>query len=797
MIVKKNEDSFNLGIVLRYSLCLLLLAAPFARGLFFETFSLPFIVVVAILFVLSIYAQVQQKEPGFFNHPLDWAMLCLLLTYVISLLAAVQIRSALAGVMKYAAYVMFFWVAYRIAIYKKGYDALLHCVYFTGVGMAVFSILIYCGIVPYPFVITPGMLNGTLEYHNTLGIYMAAISLIGWGLLLSNRRPLIRSLLAGGNAVLLMTMVGSLSRGTWIIYPFAVLAFVLLVESGKRLASFIPWLASLLPGLIMARWFMAHSPAPTPLIYAGGAFILAGGLQAGLDLLTARLYPTYSLPESRTARIIAAMVLVLALAGGLFSPSVRSFFTQGSLARLTQITLQDQNVQDRLQFYHDALKIIKDHPLIGVGAEGWQALYHHYASRLYWSSKTHNYFLQTWVESGTLGILALMAVWITFFYLLWKYHKQINNAKNPGGDTVFWSAVVAVFALGAHSLIDFDMSYPAVAFLLFGLMGALKAQALDPPEKIETARLRPGKKLNPARQKLLLHWRRQSLAAVVLSTVGALILASSATLLWIAGFDFITAQTYLNKDPAQALIYLDRGLQNDSLNAGYWAEMASILVASSVSNHGATAYRQALQCCAKAERLAPYDLKVLDGVDQTYIKLGEYDKAVNTAHSIIRANPWDPSCYESLANIYVMAGLNDLTRGQSEKARSSWQQALKVQGQVPATMEVPAVGLDYTSGQARLLLGEKQEGEKQLRNMFEASGLDDKGAITPERSTQIKDYTIQSRIWLAAALELAGKVSEAREVMAQVPAENQSAAKGQLEQRKTLLNKAWSIKGTS
>jgi O-antigen ligase len=54
-----------------------------------------------------------------------------------------------------------------------------------------------------------------------------------------------------------------------------------------------------------------------------------------------------------------------------------------------------------------AVEIVKDHPIIGAGAGGWEALYRQYQNYSYWTTETHSHFLQVWVETGTLVVSIL------------------------------------------------------------------------------------------------------------------------------------------------------------------------------------------------------------------------------------------------------------------------------------------------------------------------------------------------------------------------------------------------------
>lgn len=789
-----NKNNFklpdlSLQLFLRYGLCILMLVAPFFRGLYFETHFLPFVIGISILFVIYLYYQYKQRESGFFDNPLDWAILALLVAYLFSLSTAVNTRAAIGGLMKYVVYFMIFWMCCWTARQEKGRSLLLWSFYIAGVGMALVGMLIYSGMINYPYLSNDGRISGILEYANTFGAYMAVVSVIGWSLIISNQRLITRAVLAGSNALVVMAMLGSLSRGAWILYPFAVLACIVLVGKGKRLEASVEWLVFFITGLIMGRWLITASQLSGSTKYLVLGFILTAGAQIGLDSLIKYLSTKIKISgrHLRLGMLVAALLIIGAV---IFSyNNWNSYFTQGSIARLTNITLEDENVQLRFEFNHDAVKIVKDHPLTGIGSGGWEDLYHHYASHLYWSNKTHNYFLQTWVEAGTLGFMALLAVWGAFISMLWKYSKKSKEEKEVQNIPLFWGGAVAVLLLGAHSSIDFDMSYPAVAFLLFGLMGVLNGMSWE-PSVLPDNNLKAYKKARHKQQDLLSNWKNKNLIVMFSGIISAVILVFSAGLFLVASIHFQDAQKIINQDPNGAVGHMNSALRLDSLNANYWAEYAKFMAFVAASSPNQAAYNQALTACDKAFRLQPYNINILNKINTAYAYVGQYEKSLQIAEAMIWANPLDPAVYENLASAQVLAGIGQLEASNLQKSQSYWKDTLNVINRVPQGIETPAVGLYYTSGQANLLLGNREQGEKWLQNILNASGKNSKGVIIAERSQQLNSIKVQARIWLTASMQITGRETEAQKIFAKIPATDQESSKKALENVKTWLQKA-------
>jgi len=501
----------------------------------------------------------------------------------------------------------------------------------------------------------------------------------------------------------------------------------------------------------MARLFLKQTPTPVDIIFIILGFIIAACFQFGAEYVLKRLSQKNLFEQFKDYRrwiLIIGFSFILCI-GLLYVVKFNNYSSQSPFARLTNISLQDTDLQLRLQFNKDAIKIIKDYPLIGVGAGGWEAVYHKYASQLYWSDKPHNYFLQVGVENGIIGFLALLSIWLMFIKLLWDYYKK----KISNNDTsLFWAGATACFLLGAHSLIDFDMSYSAIAFILYGLMGALEGHTLLHTTVIE--KVVDKKKPRHKQRNINLRADRIGMVSIALASIAALCLFFTATSFWAAYRYFKSAQGIMNQEPNQALVLFDKALQYDPLNAAYWNQYAMFWSAVAVANQQPNAHQQALAASEKAVGLDPYNLKILNGINQVYSNLGEYERAVNLAETITDANPRDPGAYENLAMHHILKGLQDLDSGRLDQARTSWEKALTIPNRVPSDLEIPPVGLHLTSGQALLLLGNAGQGEQQLRQMLTYAGeAYSQGVLMQQRSSQLTAMRRQTQLWLIAFSE--------------------------------------------
>jgi O-antigen ligase len=116
----------------------------------------------------------------------------------------------------------------------------------------------------------------------------------------------------------------------------------------------------------------------------------------------------------------------------------------------------------RRELLFSSLAMIADRPWTGFGLGTWPTVYPAYArfDNGLTANHAHNDWAEWTAEGGLpfLACLAMLAVW----------------SVRPAVDSLWGMGVPAVFA---HSLVDYPLREPALAVLLFALMGALAGRA--------------------------------------------------------------------------------------------------------------------------------------------------------------------------------------------------------------------------------------------------------------------------------------------------------------------------------
>ena len=127
----------------------------------------------------------------------------------------------------------------------------------------------------------------------------------------------------------------------------------------------------------------------------------------------------------------------------------------------------------RLVLWSDALAIMADEPLTGVGPGRFQAV-SPTAQGDQDALWAHHGFLQVGAETGVPGLLLLVSVFVWGFARLWL---------RPQPDAVTALGAIALAALGVHASVDYVFHFPAIPITAAALVGAA---TVSPKERDDT-----------------------------------------------------------------------------------------------------------------------------------------------------------------------------------------------------------------------------------------------------------------------------------------------------------------------
>ena len=111
-----------------------------------------------------------------------------------------------------------------------------------------------------------------------------------------------------------------------------------------------------------------------------------------------------------------------------------------------RIATSENSLVGRFQIYGAAIKVLRQHPILGTGLGGFDYTFRKVASQPY----PHNVWLTFWVELGLLGLVAFAVI---FFGLLWRGWRAWP--KTEGFYRVaLWGVLGSLVLWGVHGLVD-------------------------------------------------------------------------------------------------------------------------------------------------------------------------------------------------------------------------------------------------------------------------------------------------------------------------------------------------------
>ncbi len=663
----------NLRVFIYAGLVLLLFYPPFLRGLFFPPELLMTHMFTGILFALCWYDKLLRRDITFLKGPLDYTALAFVFIYALSLFGAVNMRGAVGELLKVINYFMVYWIAAQTVRSDKDIRVLYRAIFLSAVGVAVIGLGAAMGIIAYPAAVSGSRIYSTFQYPNTTATFLSLTTFLGLILLAQSRTRPGKMIYITGNMLLIAVIVASQSRGSWFLYPLALVLFFLGLPSQYRFKTFFNLTIALGVGLQAARALLPRMQAGAGL--SAGKYILLGAAvviaaQWGYDLVIAWLDKRDV--RENTRRLLGAGVAAYAVIVALFYvvytsqavPSVGAMFAPSqAIERAGTIHKQNTSYIARIDLTKAALKMALDYPVNGLGGEGWNALYHRYMPYLMYSSETHNYLAKVLVETGFTGLLVLVGIWFFWsreLYRLWRARLDEESWA------LIWTGGIAAAVLVVHSIYDFDLTMGAMGIVLWSLWGITRGA---------------GRIYVPAQAVPVSGYR---LAVTALAgTVGAAILFVPAAGLYAAGTaGMVGTQAMTMRNWVGAEKQFLKAVKLDPFTASYAADLAHVYTLKGMAGNDKTQIALADKYARQAVEREPYNYQVRLRLLLVSLLSGRVEQAVEDAESLVAHNPLDVHNFEILGRVYIASGRCLYDSGKKEKAREYWRRTVKLREQL-------------------------------------------------------------------------------------------------------------------
>jgi O-antigen ligase len=260
-----------------------------------------------------------------------------------------------------------------------------------------------------------------------------------------------------------------LTSAIFVKIPFAL--YLMFFSSGwRRVVAYLAGLCSVLAILILS----------TRAFYLGMVLLVVMLiLYAAVRQTALRKKGYFRLILVWTGLFILAVVMYSAAQRYLFPQNTDTIWNTGVISRLESITSGESSSKARLESWKRTIRLIGDHPLLGVGTGNWKIAVLKYENQkspdFLYMYKNHNDFLEITAETGLPGGVAFVALIILSMFALFR------AARNPGADDdTIRPLFLSAFGTLAYS-VDAFFNFPADRPEIQALLAVYLALAISSP----------------------------------------------------------------------------------------------------------------------------------------------------------------------------------------------------------------------------------------------------------------------------------------------------------------------------
>ncbi|MCL4462925.1 MAG: O-antigen ligase family protein [Firmicutes bacterium] len=356
---------------------------------------------------------------------------------------------------------------------------------------------------------------------------------------------------------------------------------------------------------------------------------------------------------------------------------------------------RERNVAERFVFFRDAWEIIKDHPWRGLGGHAWSSIYFKYQSADYSTTEVHNHFLQVWIETGIIGFLLFLAIWLGLIFTTYRLYKQA-----PIEQKVLVAAIVSgVLAVVTHSLYDFNLSLGAIGIFLFGLMGVTRSFVAGTVA------------VSPAKESY-----KPVLAFAVIIGLAVFV---TRLLIGHAAFEEGNRQMNLNL-LQQAVVSFERAERHDPFNTHINFALAEVYEIRGAQTQNTVYFVKAKEQYRAGYENNRYNPFAAHTFGSFLIRAGLFEQGLDILRRAIELQPSSAAHYRHYATAYLRAAYSLLTGNDSATGRNYLQRVFAVDEKVQEVFADPTL-IALSLGQAHFMLGDYEQAKPYLEKALYSS----------------------------------------------------------------------------
>jgi len=535
------------------------------RGLYFGYETYGIMAIISLLSFLYFFIKIRNNEEIHINKIYTVLSIVLIVAYAIAFINAVNPRANIGSILLYTELAIVFHVLYDYFYDKKMelIQEIMWMVVTIGVAVAIIGLeaLTY-SFSALDLTIFDKRLGSTFAYRNTAAIYLSICILFALTLINITKRPVLKCLLAGVGSINILALFMTGSRGGWLVGSGLIFIFMLIQPGSFKIKSLFSLVSMMIPIIISANKFNAYADAHD---YIHATFWISFSFVSGISLFLSYLFLTWTIKKyilkgkeliaPKGTGILAVVVVIGAIiCTFVFWKQFISILPSALGNRFKNMTLNDPSILLRLENDVDALKLIANNWITGLGGGGWQAQNQSVQEVYYSITLTHDNYLQVFVESGVIGFLSYtMLITISLINLVKKFFKASGNVQKTAV-----SGILCGFAvLAIHSSFDFDLTYVSLDLLLWVMftVAATKTENSNHDVKINST-------IN-----------NRFIKTVPLLTCGILI--SMNSLYFSAAYNGQQAMKYTKLESYKSVVlFYEEAVRLDPQNSEYTSELA-------------------------------------------------------------------------------------------------------------------------------------------------------------------------------------------------------------------------------
>lgn len=284
--------------------------------------------------------------------------------------------------------------------------------------------------------------------------------------------------------------------------------------------------------------------------------------------------------------------------------------------RFFEISLTNSQLQERLVFIFDGLRILKNN-IFGIGTGQYNKLQFIYQSANYDTKYVHNGFIQIGLDYG---ILALSVLIITSLYTMYIQMKKKKFDQ--------WLIIMVMIII--HSMIDFSLS-----FVIIGIILAISMALLKGKRDVEL-------KSNITYSNI---FSNTYIAVFLIAFVFVIISLPYEMVYSYASY----REVYGTRSSYNSLRIMDKYPIKDNR---YYIKLGNIESERYNEINQKELLNDSIENLNKYIYLEKEDARALEGISAVYFKLGDIDKGEETLKKLIDIRPFYPDAYSKLVDLY-------------------------------------------------------------------------------------------------------------------------------------------------